>query len=247
MNTNLIITFTDEQRQTFTDCEKVLDENESAFLASIRALKTISDGHLYRIKGYETFEAFLADRQVKIAKGKKRAGQLIRHVGIVDILAQQPGIDVLPQSERQTRELKGISDPVELAAAWLGAQSASGDDQPSNSWVKSSVETLVEAKVMGSVDLNTGGNAPVTADNFTRSALQKEEERMQRQRDHIKAGRKRSKPTAVFEGMFEGAYSDKADYEDAISVGCVPEAIARSFVEGKRYRFVVYEIAEVQS
>ena len=243
MNTDLIITFTDEQRKTFVDCEKVLDDNEEPFLASIRALKTISDGQLYRIKGYESFEAFLADRQVKIARGKKRAGQLIRHMSIVDTLAQQPNIKVLPTNERQTRELK-FSDPLELAAAWLGAQTASGEDQPSGTWVKSSVETLNEAKVMGSVDLNTGGNAPVTASNYTLSAVQKETERVQRMRDHIKAGRKRSKPVAVFEGKFTNRWleeSDKIYATLSVDNAMTLELFDTLYVQGP-VRIVVYAI-----
>jgi len=249
MDTQIITTFTDEQRKTFTDCEKVLNENESAFLASIRALKTISDGQLYRIKGFDTFEAFLAARQVKIARGAKRAAQLIRHVGIVDTLAQQPGITVLPDNERQTRELK-FSDPVELAAAWLGAQTASGEDQPSGSWVKSSVQTLTEAKVMESVDLNRGVNAPVTAENVTESTIIKEGERIQRMRDNVKAARarsKRSKPAAVFEGTFEESYKDDDPALGFTFIGHTAEQIA-ALMAGKCYRFVVYEIpVEVQA
>ena len=224
-----------------------LDKNEDGMIAYIRDLKAYRDKLLWR-GFYPSFESYLQSRRKRFTRTRQRFGQLVRMTEVLDALTSaissdgKPLVAVLPDKERQTRELLALSDPTEMAAAWLGAQVASGESQPAYGWVRSSVETLVEAKnTIGSVvDTGEDGEVPV-AIGFAEATANKEIERIDRMRDHIKANRK-SKPLVVFEGVFESSYLD--DSEDCFTFIGRTEKKIEGLEEEQRYRFVVYAIPE---
>lgn len=229
-------TYTDAQRQTFADCEKRLNENQGAFLDYVQAMKTIQDQKLYVLKGFASFEAYLGDRISVITRTRQRTSQLVNHTMRVITLSEQPGIDTLPISERQTRPLAGL-EPAEMSAVWLGAQVASESDQPSGSWVKSSRETLEEAWLMDTmVDTGTGNDTPITV-GFTEATLNKELDRAEQVRAIIRA--KRGKPLVVFEA------APQALFGDWLSMNMPPD-VAQKLRVGQSVRFVVYPIGTLK-
>lgn len=181
------------ERDEYKECEATLDANEDGFIAYIRALKSIRDKTLYR-EDFATFDAYLVSRRKKYTR--QRVSQLIQHVEVLDALSCQPMVDSLPENERQTRPLLALSDPVEQAAAWLGAQQAAGQDQPSGGWVQSGVDVVNQVKqTEGLVDANGHGQMV----GFTSAIISEEAARRNRQRDHINANTKREPPLAVIE------------------------------------------------
>ncbi len=236
MDLALTTTYTDVQHKTLADCEQRLNENQGAFLDYVQAMKTIQDQRLYRLKGFDTFEAYLAQRISIITRTRQRTSQLVNHTMRVITLSDQPGVDVLPISERQTRPLVGL-EPDEMAAAWLGAQVASESDQPSGSWVKSSVETLEEAWLKDTmVDTGTGEEIPVQV-GFLEATLNKELDRAEHVRAIIRA--KRGKPLVVFEA------APQALFGDWLSMNMPPD-VAQKLRVGQSVRFVVYPIVPKQ-
>lgn len=215
-----------------------MDEHEEKTIKYLRALKEYRDKKLW--KGtYTSFEHYLSQRRKAITR--QYAGNLIHHVQVIDALSSVPGVTVLPESERQTRELKHIEDPHEMVAIWLAAQVASGKEQPSNTWIASAAETWQQARDKdGNVQGKDGKEVPATSGNVAKAAADIELERVQRMIDHIRANRK-VKPVAVFEGFFEHSYKDED--EDFTFLGRTVEQI-KGLAENTRYRFVVYAIPE---
>jgi hypothetical protein len=219
-----------------------MDKNEDSFIEYLRNLKEYRNKRLYRGK-YNSFTAYLAERRKKHFKTRQRADQLINHLEVIDALVGQPGVVTLPENERQTRELQSLDNPTKQAAAWLAAQAASGEDQPSSGWVKSGVEIIVQADVKDAVDTGDGKESPVTAGNVMESTANAQVERVKRMRDHIKANQK-SKPTGVFEGTVRSTFHDHLLNIDCVHVGGVPKDVIDKLTIGKQYRFVLYEITE---
>lgn len=238
MTTEIIQPLSEAERRTYADCLQTIAQNAEGVRAVIRAMATVRNGQLYR-ETHTRFEDWLADQPVQIARTRQRAGQLINFVATVDVLAQQPGITVLPKSERQIRDIVSITDQDRLAAIWIGAQEASGTEQPSNTWVKSAKETLEQAEIKKAVHLGDGEEAPVTPDNFKKASANTELERVQRMIDHIRANRK-TKPTAVFEGTFECSYEEDEGDPEYTMIARTQEHI--KLKPETKYRFVVYEI-----
>lgn len=241
MTSEVITVFTEEDRDTFAKCEKDLDDNKDAFMKSIRAMMIIRDRQLFRIKGYTSFEAYLKDRNLEIARTRQRADQLISHMLIREQLQLVEGVTDLPENERQSRELKGIRDAGEMAAAWVGAQQASGSSQPSGSWVRSSRETLEQLKMKNAVHTGDGRESPPSAANFARATANTELERVQRWIDHIRAGRKQ-KPVDVVEVLWQECYEDQDEEKPWTFIGVCDGEI--KLERGKKYRAVFYEIVE---
>lgn len=200
-------TLSPQERDEYQDCEATLDATEDSFIEYVRTLKRIRDKALYR-EDFSSFDEYLANRRKKYTR--QRVSQLIQHIEVLDALSCQPAVDTLPESERQTRELLTLSDPVEQASAWIGAQIASGQDQPSSGWVKSGVETVQEAKINDSM-VDTTGTGEMKA--FTASITAKEAFRRDRQRDYINASTKREPPLIVVE-MPAGKLADVVKLEN---------------------------------
>lgn len=243
LQVELVQPLSNDEAAAYERCVSTLDKNQEGFIESIRAMKEIRDRRLYR--GTHTdFESWLADRHLKIGKNelrtRQRADQLIHHLMVVDTLSQQPMVDTLPANERQTRELYRIEDPSEMTAVWLGAQQASGKEQPGQSWIESTAEAMGELKSQQAVDVGDGKQSLGTAYNFARSTAKNELERVQRMIDHIRENRKR-KPLAVFEGRFESKQDDPVRMT---LLGDMNDETWKKIAIGKKVRLVVYEIVE---
>ena len=191
LNGDVLTPLSKDEKQDRARLDAVLDANEDSALVYIRALKEYRDKKLYRAD-YPNFDAYLADRRKKYSRA--RASQLISHVEVSDTLALL-GVETLPESERQTRELRALSDPLEQSTAWRAAQEASGQEQPGSEWVKGAVETIQQAKdTDGFVNSGDGRMRALDA-----AVIQSVAEAKQRQRDHILAGKKPA--LAVLEGV----------------------------------------------
>lgn len=220
--------------------DEELDKHEESTVKYFQALKDYRDKLLWR-GHYPTFVAYLQSRRKRYAKTRQRLGQLVNFDQILIALTSvvdengKPLVAVLPDKERQTRELLALSDPTEIAAAWLNAQVAAGEDQPSYSWVRSSVETIEESKNTVGTLVDTGEGGVPLAVGAAEATANKENERLQRMRDHIKANQK-SKPLIVFESapqaMFNGTW---------LSMN-IPAEVADKLRVGVAVRFVVYEV-----
>lgn len=208
-----------------------MDETEKSAIAYIRDLKTYRDKNLWR-GPYKSFDEYLASRRKVFSR--KRFGQLATQVVVTDNLIAQ-GVKVLPLIERQTRELAHLKDPAEQAAVWLNAQAASGEEQPSYSWVRSSAETWEQAKADGQVYVGEGRGELLDADSLKKGTVNTEDERVNRMLDHIKANR-RTKPLAVFQAaptaIFNGTW---------LSMN-IPAEVADKLRVGQQVRFVVYSV-----
>lgn len=220
--------------------DEELDKHEESTVKYYQALKDYRDKLLWR-EHYPTFAAYLQSRRKRYTRTRQRRGQLVNFDQILIALTSvvdedgKPLVAVLPDKERQTRELLALSDPSEIAGAWLNAQVASGCDQPSYSWVRSSVETLEEAKNTIGTLVDTGETAAPLAVGAAEATANKEIDRLRRMQDHIKANQ-RSKPLIVFEAapqaMFNGTW---------LSMN-IPAEVADKLRVGVAVRFVVYEV-----
>ena len=186
-----LLPLTPEETKARDYLDQVMDECESSAIQYVRAMREYRDKRLYRAT-HATFDAYLAQRRQNFGT-RQRAAQLIRHVEVLDSLAEH-GVEVLPDSERQTRELP--DDATEQVAAWLTAQSASGQQQPESIWVKGAVETIEQARVTDG-HVNTGDGRMTAMDAAT---IQSVSEAKARQRDYMLAGKK--PPLAKFSAAF---------------------------------------------
>lgn len=218
----------------------VMNDHEESAVAYIKALKEYRDKRLYR-DSHSTFESFLAARQKARFKSRQRASQLVGYLEVVIDLAGQPGVDILPENERQTRPLMALSDPTERADAWLAAQAASGEEQPSGGWVKSGVETLQQIKDTDRVDTGDGKEAVPSVGNVMESVGSAQMDRIRRMQDHIRANRK-AKPLAVFEGTVRSTFYDHLIEVNCIHVGGLPKDVFDKLAVGQQCRFVLYAI-----
>lgn len=233
----IITQFTEAQQKALVECETTLDNNEAAVFDYVFALKRIDHEKLYLLKGDKDFASYLG-RRIETATKKHtsaRVGQLVRHTIVMLALSEHPAVKTLPANERQTRELKG--DPEEMVAEWLGAQVASGDDQPSYSWVRSSAETLEQAKEndnLVDVGHEDGEGVPLEV-GYKKATALNEYERLLRQIDHIKANRQ-TKPLAKFvaapQAIFNGNWLSFQ----------VPEGGLNQLRVGQQVRVVIYPV-----
>lgn len=211
-----------------------MDETEASALTYIRDLLAYKAKALWR-GPFKSWDDYLASRRK--AYSRKRFGQLTSQVAVTDALASQ-GVTVLPHIERQTRELAHLKDPAMQAAAWLNAQAASGEVQPSYSWVRSSVETLEQTLADGKVYVGEGQGAEPTAQSLKEGTVNTESERVDRMLDHIRANR-RVKPAVVFEGKVLAKTPGWLSLE-------IPLDAHASFKTNDRFRFVLYEIKQTE-
>src|SRR5258707_11762853 len=140
---DIFIPLTSEECAERDRLDAEMDENEDSAVTYIRDLKAYRDKMLWR-GTFKRFEEYLATRRKRYSR--QRFGQLVNQIHVLDALSSQQGVDVLPENERQTRELLALSDPAEQVASCLGAQVASGEGLPSYSLVKSGVVSGIEAR-----------------------------------------------------------------------------------------------------
>ena len=104
--------------------EAGLAEIRALFRSVGEALREIRDARLYRA-GYKTFDAYA---QARWGLARSRAYQLIDAADVVDDLSTV--VDILPESERQTRPLVPL-EPDERREVWQEAVESSEGQQPS--------------------------------------------------------------------------------------------------------------------
>lgn len=115
-------------------CEEIIEQGLQTFVDVGRALQIVKEGKLYRTK-FRTFEEYCEHRwQVT----KLHAYRLINAAQTVSILEENPGIEVLPQKERQVRPLNKLHKD-ERAEAWQQALDET-DGKPTSRDVQSVVD-----------------------------------------------------------------------------------------------------------
>ena len=127
-----------QDREDFKKHDAIVEEGLLYAFAAGNSLGIIRDGRLYR-ENYTTFEDYCSQRR---DISRRRAYQLI-DASIIRGQLEDQGVKVLPQNERQARELKRLPTPEKRAEAWDDAVDTfpAGDKPPPQSAVKRAVES----------------------------------------------------------------------------------------------------------
>lgn len=125
---------------------------ERAFCEAGTALRELRDKRLYR-STHKTFEEYCRDR---FGFNRMAAHFKIAAATVFENLYTN-GIQTLPTSERQVRELAAI-DPVEQCSVWQSAVEQSGGKVPSGRIVKGIVKRLKEKSLLLATDFCSIGD-----------------------------------------------------------------------------------------
>lgn len=167
-------------------CEVVIKQGLQTFIEVGQALMTIRDKKLYRI-GFKTFEEYCLE---KWSISRPKAYQLIEAANVISGLSTM--VDILPQSERQTRPLTSLEPEIQKEV-WTEVVKTHGDNitaakvqEVANKWkevndeVKQAkanpifapdIEVIIEEKKSKAhVSNNTGENEWYTPECYIKSA-----------------------------------------------------------------------------
>lgn len=133
-------TMTTAEVQKFADTEKAMDRDAASYFNFIKNLFVIYTERLYR-KDYGSFESYCQDRWgIGRNQGHRyiQAQRVIAALGSAEPDQGDAPAPPMPTSQRQTRPLVGLPEPV-ARAAWSKAVEKAGGSQPGMAAVEAAV------------------------------------------------------------------------------------------------------------
>lgn len=112
---------TKSETEQLARLEQTIESGLKTFVDVGTALMVVRDRKLYRVD-YKTFEAYCRGRW---GMGRSRVYQMIDAAMVVDNLKMSTMVDILPDNERQARELAKL-EPSQQVEAWNDAVEDSG-------------------------------------------------------------------------------------------------------------------------
>lgn len=207
--------------QQLTRLETEMEADRAAFARFAENLAIIRDKRLYRAE-YRSFDDYCTERWQLTRRHVDRLIASAEAVADLDPLG-------LISNERVARALGEIADPVARKAVWAAAVKAVGAEHVTAAIVKGAQTVLETAQATGGyVDTGDGEMTALSA-----AILQETTERAERQRQHIRDGRK---PPLYNDVM---SYHDVVDGELARRMMHLVKAGAVSKV-----RVVIYEVEQ---